>query len=90
MSKSIWRFKLMENEKDNTPLKWIDCYEYDELKKVNLVVGGKKTLDTHLGICAVGNHIQFESEPEIYRISKVISQNGSFETHIDTTCVKVK
>jgi hypothetical protein len=80
----------MENENENTPMKSIDCYEYDELKQVSLVINGKKTLDTHLSICAVGNHIQFDSESEVYRISKVLTQNGSLETYIDTTCVIVK
>lgn len=90
MSKSIWRFKLMENQTDNTPLKWIDCDEYEELNQVSLVIDGKKTLDSHLEICAVGNKIQFKSEKEVYKIVNVITQNGSLETHIDITCVKVK
>tara|TARA_R110002020_G_scaffold472862_3_gene701385 strand:+ start:142 stop:384 length:243 start_codon:yes stop_codon:yes gene_type:complete len=80
----------METENDKTPFKWINCYEYDELNQVSLVVEGEKTLDEYLEICAVGNHVQFESEPEIYRISKVLTQNGSLDTHIDTTCIKVK
>ena len=80
----------MENENDNTPMEWIECDEYDELKQVSLVVDGKKILEEHLNICAVGNHIQFESEPEIYKIIKVLTQNGSVETYIDTTCIKVK
>lgn len=89
MSKSIWRFKLMETENDNTPLKWIDCNEFEDLKQVSLVVNGKKTLDEYLEICAVGNNIQFETEQEIYKIVKVSTQNGSIETHIDITCVKL-
>ncbi len=80
----------MENKNDSTPIKWIDCNEYDELKKVSLVIAGKRTLDTHLEICAVGNYIEFDSEHETYRISKILTQNGPFETHIDTTCIKVK
>jgi hypothetical protein len=90
MSKTLWRFKLMEDENDNTPVKWIDCDVFNELKQVSLVIDGKKTLDDHLSICAVGNHIQFASESDIYKIVKVISQNGEVTTTIDTTCVKVK
>ncbi|KAA1244552.1 hypothetical protein [Aquimarina sp. RZ0] len=91
MSKTIWRFKLMENETDNerVPLKWIDCNEYDELNQISLVIDGKETLDSHLEICAVGNEIKFKSEQEIYKIKKVISQNGLYETHIDVTSFKV-
>ncbi len=89
MSKAIWRFKLMENENTKTPTKWIDCYEYDELNQVSLVVDGTKTLDSHLEICSVGNYIKFESETETYLINKVLTQNGVLETHIDVTCIKV-
>ena len=92
MSKTIWRFKLLENETDNenVPLKWIDYNTYDELQHVSLVINGKETLDTHLTICAVGNEIKFNSEEGIYKIKKVISQNGSLETNIDITCFKVQ
>ncbi|WP_282079576.1 hypothetical protein [Aquimarina algiphila] len=92
MSKTIWRFKLIEKETDNEkiPLKWIDCNTYDELKQVNLVVDGRETQDTHLSICAVGNEIMFDSDDELYRIKKVISQNGLLETNIDITCFKVQ
>ena len=91
MSKTIWRFKLLENENDNEkiPLDWIDCNTYEELKRVSLVVEGRKTLDTHLPICAVGNDIMFDSKNDIYRIKKVISQNGEYETNIDVTCYKL-
>jgi uncharacterized radical SAM superfamily Fe-S cluster-containing enzyme len=91
MSKTIWRFKLMEQETDNEriPQDWFDCNTFDELRRVSLVINGKETLDTHLPICAVGNHIMIDSNNEIYRIKKVISMNGEFETNIDITCFKV-
>ena len=89
MSNSIWRFKLMETENDKTPIKWVDCDKYDDLTQISLIVEGKKTLDSHLEICAVGNHIKFVSEPDNYIINKVITQNGASETTIDITCIKL-
>ena len=80
---------LLDNINSSIPLKWIDFDDYKQLCKLSLVVDGKETVDQYLEICAIGNHIKFESEPEIYKVENILSQNGPLDPEIDIYCVKV-
>lgn len=90
MIKAIMRFKLLDNRNDNVPSEWIDCDEYDDFKEIGLVVEGKRTLDSHLPICSIGNIIEFNTQNGKYEIINILTQNGFLDIHIDVTCLKIK
>lgn len=82
----VWRLRLFV---DGEYTDRIDCYEFDDLRQFKYVVDGQETLDEYPEVFAVGNHIKQNSKPEIYEITKVLTQNGSVETFVDVTCTKV-
>lgn len=66
-----------------------DCYEFEELKKFQMVIGGEPTRDEYPEIFSVGNHLKYRDSDEIYKITKLRTQNGIIETFVDVDCQRL-
>jgi len=84
--KTIFRLKMMEGK---NLIRQEDCNEFEELKKFQMVFKGKPTEDEYPEIFAVGNHLKYRDSDEIYKITKLRTQNGILETLVDVDCQKL-
>ncbi len=66
-----------------------DCYEFDDLKQFQMVIDGKPTKDEYPEVFSVGNQLKFKNADEIYKITKIRTQNGIIETLVDVDCQKL-